>query len=57
MKTMREFNKQREILVVDFVSRREEKKENDWEIRESVESYKRGKKMPFQVNGSYTNSV
>jgi hypothetical protein len=48
MKAMREVGKQREVLTVDFVSRSEEKKWGDWELCESVESYKRGKKVPFK---------
>jgi hypothetical protein len=46
MVPMREVGKQREKLVIDIVSSREEKNVDDWEIRERVDKYKKGKKVP-----------
>jgi hypothetical protein len=46
MMPMREVGRQREKLVIDIVSRRQEKNVDDWEIRERVDKYKKGKKVP-----------
>jgi hypothetical protein len=47
MMPMREVGKQREKLVIDIVQRWEEKNNcDDWEVREMVDKYKKGKKVP-----------
>jgi hypothetical protein len=46
MMPMREVGRQREKLVIDIVQRIQEKYYDDWEIRESVDRYEKGKKVP-----------
>jgi hypothetical protein len=45
MQTMRAFSKQRDKLKITPVSRSEEKKWGDWELIETKEHYKKGRKQ------------
>ncbi|KAF2121320.1 hypothetical protein BDV96DRAFT_640716 [Lophiotrema nucula] len=50
MKSLRELGKAREKLIITLVERRQVKKWGDWELETSQESYRKGRKLPWDWN-------